>query len=99
MDAVCNVKKLVERAAKWGHKAIAITDHGIVQAFPDAMGAAKANGIKVLYGVEGYLVEDDALIINDPNDKELSQSFVVFDIETTGFSNVNHKIRRLVQLK
>lgn len=99
MDAVCNVKKLVERAAKWGHKAIAITDHGIVQAFPDAMGAAKANGIKVLYGVEGYLVEDDALIINDPNDKELSQSFVVFDIETTGFSNVNDKITEIGAVK
>ena len=63
------------------------------------MGAAKANGIKVLYGVEGYLVEDDALIINDPNDKELSQSFVVFDIETTGFSNVNDKITEIGAVK
>ena len=99
MDAVCNVKKLVERAAKWGHKAIAITDHGIVQAFPDAMSAAKANNIKVLYGVEGYLVEDDALIIDDPNDKELSQTFVVFDIETTGFSNINDKITEIGAVK
>lgn len=99
MDAVCNVKKLVERAAKWGHKAIAITDHGIVQAFPDAMNAGKANNIKILYGVEGYLVEDDALIVEDANDKELSQTFVVFDIETTGFSNTNDKITEIGAVK
>ena len=99
MDAVCPTKKLVERAAKWGHKAIAITDHGVVQAFPDAMNAAKAHGIKVLYGVEGYLVEDDALIIEDANDKPLTQSFVVFDIETTGFSNTNDKITEIGAVK
>ncbi|MGL5328391.1 MAG: PolC-type DNA polymerase III [Peptostreptococcaceae bacterium] len=99
MDAICNVKKLVERAAKWGHKAIAITDHGIVQAFPDAMNAGKSNGVKILYGVEGYLVEDDALMIDEPNDKDLSQSFVVFDIETTGFSNVNDKITEIGAVK
>lgn len=99
MDAICSVKKLVERAAKWGHKAIAITDHGIVQAFPDAMHAGKAHGIKILYGVEGYLVDDDALMIEDPNDKELSQSFVVFDIETTGFSNTNDKITEIGAVK
>ena len=50
--------KLVERAAKWGHTAIAITDHGVVQAFPEAMDAAKKHKIKVIYGVEGYLVDD-----------------------------------------
>ncbi len=99
MDAVCPTKKLVERAAKWGHKAIAITDHGVVQAFPDAMNAAKAHGIKVLYGVEGYLVEDDALIIEDANNKPLTQSFVVFDIETTGFSNTNDKITEIGAVK
>lgn len=99
MDALCSTKKLIERAAKWGHKAIAITDHGVVQAFPEAMGAAKANDIKVLYGVEGYLVEDSKDIIEDANDKELSQSFVVFDIETTGFSNTNDKITEIGAVK
>ena len=99
MDAVCPTKKLVERAAKWGHKAVAITDHGVVQAFPDAMSAAKSNDIKVLYGVEGYLVEDNSLIIEDANDKELSQTFVVFDIETTGFSNTNDKITEIGAVK
>ena len=99
MDAVCSTKKLVERAAKWGHKAIAITDHGVVQAFPEAMDAAKKHGIKAIYGVEGYLVEDEVPIIKDPNDKELSQSFVVFDIETTGFSSTNDKITEIGAVK
>ena len=99
MDAICSVKELVNRAASWGHKAIAITDHGVVQGFPDAMSAAKANDIKVLYGVEGYLVEDDFKIIEGANDKELSQSFVVFDIETTGFSNTNDKITEIGAVK
>ncbi|WP_315165788.1 PolC-type DNA polymerase III [Metaclostridioides mangenotii] len=99
MDAICSVKELVNRAVSWGHKAIAITDHGVVQGFPDAMSAAKANDIKVLYGVEGYLVEDDFKIIEGANDKELSQSFVVFDIETTGFSNTNDKITEIGAVK
>ena len=63
------------------------------------MNAAKAHGIKVLYGVEGYLVEDDALIIEDANNKPLTQSFVVFDIETTGFSNTNDKITEIGAVK
>jgi len=58
MDAMSSAKALISRAAKWGHKAIAITDHGVVQSFPDAMSAAKGAGIKVLYGVEGYLVDE-----------------------------------------
>lgn len=99
MDALCNTKKLVKQAATWGHKAIAITDHGVVQAFPEAMDAGKANGIKILYGVEGYLVEDNAPIIRDANDKDLSQTFVVFDLETTGFSNKNDKITEIGAVK
>lgn len=99
MDALCQTKKLVKQAATWGHKAIAITDHGVVQAFPEAMDAGKANGIKILYGVEGYLVEDNVPIIREPNDKELSQTFVVFDLETTGFSNKNDKITEIGAVK
>ncbi len=99
MDALCSTKKLIAQAAKWGHKAIAITDHGVVQAFPEAMSAAKANNIKVLYGVEGYLVEDDVDLIEDANDKPLSQTFIVFDIETTGFSNTNDKITEIGAIK
>lgn len=99
MDAICSVKGLVSRAAKWGHKAIAITDHGVVQGFPDAMNAAKKEGIKVLYGVEGYLTEDNKDAIEDANDKSLSQEFVVFDLETTGFSNINDKITEIGAVK
>lgn len=99
MDAICSVKGLVSRAAKWGHPAIAITDHGVVQGFPDAMNAAKKEGIKVLYGVEGYLTEDNKDAIEDANDKSLSQEFVVFDLETTGFSNINDKITEIGAVK
>ena len=70
MDALCQTKKLVKQASQWGHKAIAITDHGVVQAFPEAMDAGKANCIKILYAVEGYLVEDKDPIIKEANDKD-----------------------------
>lgn len=99
MDALCSTKKLVKQAAAWGHKAIAITDHGVVQAFPEAMDAGKSNNIKILYGVEGYLVEDNAPVIKNVNDESLSQTFVVFDLETTGFSNKNDKITEIGAVK
>ncbi|SHG93553.1 PolC-type DNA polymerase III [Tepidibacter thalassicus] len=99
MDAVTSASKLIERAAKWGHKAIAITDHGVVQAFPEAMNAAKKYGIKVIYGVEGYLVNDTNPVIKNPNNLPLSQSFIVFDIETTGFSNKNDRITEIGAVK
>ena len=99
MDALCSTKKLVKQAASWGHKAIAITDHGVVQAFPEAMDAGKSNNIKILYGVEGYLVEDNAPVIKNANDESLSQTFVVFDLETTGFSNKNDKITEIGAVK
>jgi len=102
MDAMTDVKKLVERAAKFGHKAIAITDHGVVQAFPDAYNAARGKDIKVIFGLEAYLVNDkhsasNTLIKKINNDKE--QSYVVFDIETTGFSPVNDKITEIGAVK
>ncbi|KHS56631.1 MULTISPECIES: PolC-type DNA polymerase III [Terrisporobacter] len=99
MDALCPTKKLVKQAATWGHKAIAITDHGVVQAFPEAMDAGKSNNIKILYGVEGYLVEDNLPVIQKANDKDLSQTFVIFDLETTGFSNKNDKITEIGAVK
>ena len=60
MDGVSEIKDIIARAAAWGHKAIAVTDHGVVQAFPDAMDAGKKHGIKILYGVECYIVDEDA---------------------------------------
>ena len=83
MDAMTDVETLVETAIAWGHKAIAVTDHGNVQAFPNAMHAAK-DKIKVLYGVECYLVNDSTQIVSKPTDRSLDTEFVVFDLETTG---------------
>ncbi|MEG0296015.1 MAG: PolC-type DNA polymerase III [Clostridium sp.] len=99
MDGVTNVKALVERAARWGHEAIAITDHGVVQAFPDAQIAAKKNKIKVLYGVEGYLVNDGIPIALNEKGQDLLDEYVVFDIETTGFSPVNDSIIEIGAVK
>lgn len=84
MDATNHISDYIKRAAKWGHKAIAVTDHGIVQAFPDAMTAAKKNGIKVIYGVEAYLVDDLDSVVSRDKGQTLDTEFIVFDIETTG---------------
>lgn len=99
MDGVASATKLIERAAKWGHKAIAITDHGVVQAFPDAQIAAKKNKIKVLYGVEGYLVNDGIPIAINDKGEDFNDTFIVFDIETTGFSPHNDKIIEIGAVK
>lgn len=84
MDGMTGAAKLVARAAKWGHKAVAITDHGVVQAYPEAAAAAKKNGIKVIYGMEGYYVDDSVKIVTGNSDMPLSGTFIVFDVETTG---------------
>ena len=99
MDGVTSATKLIERAAKWGHRAIAITDHGVVQAFPDAQIAAKKNKIKVLYGVEGYLVNDGIPIALNDKNEDFNDEFVIFDIETTGFSAINDKIIEIGAVK
>ena len=99
MDGVTPVAKIVERAAKWGHPAIAITDHGGVQAFPDAQIAAKKNKIKVIYGVEGYLVDDGVPLALNEKGQNLDDTYVVFDLETTGFSSKNDKIIEIGAVK
>lgn len=99
MDAVTSPSKLIARAAKWGHPAIAITDHGVVQAYPEAMDAAKKYGIKVIYGVEGYLVDNGVPIVLDSRNQSLEEEYVVFDIETTGFSAKNDKIIEIGAVK
>jgi DNA polymerase-3 subunit alpha (Gram-positive type) len=86
MDSVLDAATAVKQAAKWGHPAVAITDHGVVQAFPEAYSAGEKAGIKVIYGVEGYLVDDGVPVVENPIDSELTETeYVVFDLETTGF--------------
>ncbi len=100
MDAMSEAKDLVGQAIKWGHKAVAITDHGDVQAFPDAYHAANlGKDIKVLYGVECYLVNDCADAVINPNDNNIDSEYVVFDIETTGLSPVTEAITEIGAVK
>lgn len=98
MDGLTSVGDLVKRAISWGHKAIAITDHGVVQAFPDAMHAA-GDKIKILYGVEGYVVDDTKPLIELVNEEDFNQEFVVFDIETTGLSSKHDMITEIGAVK
>lgn len=99
MDGVTNVKTYIKRAIEWGHQAIAITDHGVVQAFPDAMNAAKGSDLKIIYGVEAYLIDDLGNVVTCPRGQTLDDTFVVFDIETTGLSKENHKITEIGAVK
>ena len=103
MDGVSEVKDLVKRAHDWGHPAIAITDHGVVQAFPDANHFVetldKDDPFKVIYGVEGYLVDDLTEIAINAGDQKLDDTYVVFDIETTGFSAIADKIIEIGAVK
>lgn len=100
MDGVSDVKDIIKRAMKWGHKAIAITDHGVVQAFPDANHAVPADSdFKVIYGVEAYLVDDLKDIVENAKGQDLHGSFVVFDLETTGFSPEKNKIIEIGAVK
>ena len=119
MDGVSEAKDIVKRAYKWGHPAIAITDHGVVQSFPDANhvwedlwkaektkrkeagddNPDKQDFFKVIYGVEAYLVDDLKEIVTGGKGQTLDETFVVFDIETTGFSPVNNKIIEIGAVK
>lgn len=100
MDGVSEVKDIVKRAKKWGHKAIAITDHGDVQAFPDANHAISPDDdFKIIYGVEAYLVDDLKDIITNSKRQSLDDTYVVFDLETTGFSPEKDKIIEIGAVK
>ena len=95
MDGISDCSALIKRAAEWGHKAVAITDHGVAQAFPEAMNTAAATGIKVIYGVEGYFVNDMVPIVTGREDTPFDGEFIVFDIETTGFNAQDDRITEI----
>ncbi|MGN1146717.1 MAG: exonuclease domain-containing protein, partial [Acetatifactor sp.] len=119
MDGVSEAKDIVKRAYKWGHRAIAITDHGVVQSFTDANhvwddlwkaektkrkeageeNPDKQDFFKIIYGMEAYLVDDLREIVTGDKGQDLSADFVVFDIETTGFSPVNNRIIEIGAVK
>ena len=99
MDGVTPLKKIVTRAKEWGHQALAITDHGIVQGFPEAMELSKSLGIKIIYGMEGYLINDRNNIITNFDEDKTYSTYTVFDIETTGLSSVNDMITEIGAVK
>ena len=109
MDGVADVKDLIARAKEWGHTAMAITDHGVVQGFTEAWHALqKLEGkfsfkemfdFKMIYGVEAYLVDDLKTVVTNSKNQSLDDEYVVFDIETTGFSPLYNKIIEIGAVK
>lgn len=100
MDALPEVEEIVATAAKWGHKAVAITDHGNVQSFPHGCKAAKKAGIQLIYGMEANIVEDRVPIVYNEVEMDLSEAtYVVFDVETTGLSAIYNDLIQVAASK
>ena len=100
MDALPEVEEIVATAAKWGHKAVAITDHGNVQSFPHGYKAAKKAGIQLIYGMEANIVEDRVPIVYNEVEMNLSEAtYVVFDVETTGLSAIYNDLIQVAASK
>ena len=84
MDGIGSISEYIERAAYWGHQAIAVTDHGNVQSFPEAQTASQKHKIKMIYGVEMYMIDPEFTVVYNETDKTLKDlTFVSFDLETT----------------
>ena len=100
MDGMNTAKEFIKQAAEWGHPAIAITDHAVVQSYPEAMQAAKDFDMHVIYGMEANLVDDGVLLLHGEGlyDRE-NPEFVVFDVETTGFSPIHDRITEIGAVK
>ena len=100
MDGITSATDLLKRAAKWGMKSIAITDHGVVQAFPEAHHFCEKNpDLKVIYGVEAYLAPDRTPVVSFPKKQDIDTTYCVLDLETTGFSFRTEKITEIGIMK
>ncbi|MPW25838.1 PolC-type DNA polymerase III [Alkalibaculum sp. M08DMB] len=99
MDSVAKIKNVIDKAIQYGHKSLAITDHGVLQGFPDAMEHSRGKDIKIIYGLEGYLVDDYKSSKWGKKDSNFEDTFIIFDIETTGLSSQNNEIIEIGAVK